>query len=308
MRTYPAIIIAITLLVAPRAQAAEFAFSSYGLGGAAFGAGMTPPPGTYVSTVSGYYEGKISAPVTLGGVTLDVGSRVQFFQEAINALYVPKQKFLDGNLGLSLTVPLGHIDLNAGIIGPLGNTIKARTSGGGLGDVSGRVQLGWQQGAFAHIAYVQAVAPTGRYESGFNPNTGLNRPGVDTGWAFTWTEETTKLQFNSSFGVTYNFENEDTNYKTGSEFHYEWAIGREICTGLVVGVVGYDYRQLTGDSGSGAVLGPLEGNVDAIGGGVQYTTIANGTPIVLTARHYEEFDVEKRWNGSMTILSGTLRY
>jgi hypothetical protein len=310
MRTCKAFILSgsLFLVLASETKADEFGFSSYGLGGAAFGAGVTPPPGTYITTVSGYYEGKINAPVTLGGVTLDIGSRVQFFQEAINGLYVPNQKLFGANVGVSVTVPVGHIDLKAGVTGPLGNTIEERTSGGGLGDVSARVQLGWQEGDFAQTAYIAVVTPTGRYETGFNPNIGLNRPGIDIGWAFTWTEKTTKLQFNSAFGITYNFENQDTDYESGTDFHYEWAIGREVATGLVIGVVGYDYRQLTGDSGSGARLGSLEGSVDAIGGGIQYTTIANGTPIILNARHYEEFDVEKRWSGSMTILSGTLRY
>src|SRR5262249_52267439 len=36
-------------------------------------------------------------------------------------------------------------------------------------------------------------------------------------------------------GVTFNFENTATDYKTGDEFHFEWAIGREIATGLVLG-------------------------------------------------------------------------
>ncbi len=103
------------------AHADEFGFSSYGLGGSAFGAGATPPPGTYISFVSGYYEGKIGTPVTIGGVTLNVGSRLQFFQEALNGLYVPEQKLLGGNLGFSVTVPVGHIDIRAAITGPLGN-------------------------------------------------------------------------------------------------------------------------------------------------------------------------------------------
>ncbi len=309
MQTRRTVLIAVFLLAsALQARADEFGFSSYGLGAAAFGAGVTPPPVTYVTFVSGYYEGEINSPVTLGGVTLNVGSRVQFFQEALNGLYVPEHKVLGGNLGLSVTVPVGNVDLKAGVTGPLGNTIEERTHGGGLGDVNARVQLGWQQGDFAHTAYIQAVAPTGRYDVGFQPIIGLHRPGIDTGWAFTWTEKTTKLQFNSALGITYNFENNATDYRSGTDFHYEWAVGREITTGLVIGVVGYDYRQLTGDSGKGAILGPLEGSVDAIGGGLSYTTIANGAPLILNARHYEEFNVENRWTGSMTILSGTIRY
>jgi hypothetical protein len=106
--------------------------------------------------------------------------------------------------------------------------------------------------------------------------------------------------------VTFNFENTATDYQSGTDFHAEWAVGREICTGLVFGVVGYDYRQLTGDSGSGAVLGPLEGSVDAIG--LTYTTVVDKALIILNARYYRDFNAVNRWEGSTSIASGTIRY
>ncbi|MBN9248249.1 MAG: transporter, partial [Hyphomicrobium sp.] len=209
---------------------------------------------------------------------------------------------------LSVTVPVGHIDLNASVTGPLGNTFHDETAGWGLGDITTRMQLGWQQGDFAHLAYVQAVAPSGRYAVGFQPDIGLNRPGIDIGWAFTWTEKTSKLQFNGAAGVTFNFTNNATDYDSGTDFHFEWAVGYEICKGLIVGPAGYDYRQLTSDSGSGARLGPFEGSVDAIGGGLTYTTLIGSTPLILSARHYQEFNVERRWEGNNTIFSGTVRF
>ena len=138
------------------------------------------------------------------------------------------------------------------------------------------------------------VANSGKYDTGFFALIGLNRPGIDIGWSFTWTEKTTKLQFNGTTGVTFNFENNVTDYDSGTDFHAEWAIGREICQGLMIGVAGYDFRQLTGDSGPGARLGPFEGQVDAIGPAITYTTLIDKTPVVLSARHYEEFNVEKR--------------
>lgn len=291
-----------------QARADEFGFSSYGLGGAAFGAGVTPPPGTYVTFLSGYYDAKINAPVTLGNVELQTGARLSFFQQATNGMYVPEQKILGGNLGISVTIPFGHIDLDAFVTGPLGNTFHANTSGWGLGDITTRLQLGWQEGTFAHTAYIQVVAPSGRYAVGFEPNIGLSRPGIDTGWAFTWVEATSKLQFNGSFGFTFNFENEATDYQSGTDFHFEWAIGREVCKGLTIGIVGYDYRQLTGDSGAGARLGPLEGSVDAIGPGLTYTTMLDKAPVILNARYYKEYNVERRWDGSSTTLSGTIRF
>jgi hypothetical protein len=290
------------------ASADEAGFSSYGLGASAFNAGVTPPPGTYLTFGSGFYTATIGGAVTLGNVTLNAGAHVDFFQAFINGLYVPDRKVLGGNFGLSVTVPTGHIDMRADVSVPPLPAVERETSGWGLGDITTRAQLGWQSGEFAHTAYVQVVAPSGRYEVGFKPDIGLNRPGIDTGWGFTWTEKTSKLQFNGTFGVTFNFENTATDYQSGTDFHFEWAIGQEVCTGLVIGVAGYDYRQLTGDSGSGAVLGPNEGSVDAIGPALTYTTLVDKTPVILSARFYQEFNADHRWEGNSTTVSGTVKF
>ena len=157
--------------------------------------------------------------------------------------------------------------------------------------------------------YVQAVALTGRWQPGFLPVVGLNRPSSDTGWAFTWEHKASKLQFNGAAGVSFKTsKNTETNYQTGNEFHFEWAIGREVATGLMLGIVGYDYRQLTGDSGSGATLGPLKGSVDAIGADLSYTTVVHKHPLILNLRHYQEFKAENRWQGNSTPASATLKW
>ena len=78
-----AIALAILAFAHPsHANAGEAGFSTFALGSSAFEAGVTPPPGTYVSFISGFYEAKINGAVTLGGVTLNVGSKVDFFQSA----------------------------------------------------------------------------------------------------------------------------------------------------------------------------------------------------------------------------------
>lgn len=286
------------------AHAAEYGFSSYALGGNAFGAGATPPPGTYVTTVTGFYSGKIGVNVEFDNVTVSAGANVDAFSTGLNLLYVPQQKFFGGSLGLSVTIPVGHVDLDAQLTSPI--SVSRGVDGWGLGDIVSKVQLGWQQGTFAHTAYIQAVAPTGRWDPGFSPIIGLHRPGVDVGWAFTWVDPQTKFQANGALGVTFNFENTETDYKSGNEFHFEWALGFECSPGLVLGVVGYDYRQFTDDSGSAAR--PFRGSVDAVGAGVSYTTLVGGSPLILNLRHYREFNVENRWDGNMTIASGTLRF
>jgi hypothetical protein len=253
--------------------------------------------------VIGHYSGEIGRAIDFGGVTINAGAKVEGFTNGYNLLYVPERKLFGGNLGLSVIVPVGHVDIDA-TIGPL----SAATDGWGLGDIVGKAQLGWQRGEFSHTAYVQAVAPTGRWDPGFSPIVGLHRPGIDIGWAFTWANKATKLQFNGAAGYTFNFENTETNYRSGDDFHFEWAIGREFAPGLVLGIVGYDYRQVTGDSGPGALLGSLKGSVDAVGPGLSYTTLIGKTPLVFNMRHYWEFNVENRWEGSSSVLSATLRF
>jgi hypothetical protein len=275
-------------MASTEARATEYAFSTYALGQSAFAAGVTPPPGTYVTSATGFYSADIGSPVEFGRVVINPNAKVEFFTSGLNVLYVPDRKVFGGNLGLSVTLPVGHNDVEATLgVGPF--TASREVDGWGFGDVVSRAQLGWQQGALSYTLYVQAVAPTGKYETGFFPIIGLNRPGIDTGGAFTWTDKPTKLQFNGTAGFTFNFENTATDYTSGNEFHFEWAIGRELCPGLVVGVVGYDYRQLTADSGPGAVPGAFEGRVDAIGPGLTYTTVIHTTPIVFNLRYYHEF-------------------
>jgi hypothetical protein len=285
--------------------ATEYAFSTYVLGSNAFDAGVTPPPGTYVSVAAGRYGASIGTAVDFGRVVINAGAKVELLTSSLNLLYVPDRKVLGGNLGLSVTVPVGFIDLEATIgVGPL--ALLRQVDGGGLADITSRAQLGWQHGEFSHTVYLQVVAPTGRYETGFSPILGLHRPGIDTGVAVTWANKATQLQLNGTAGVTFNFENTATDYKSGNEFHFEWAIGREISPGVVLGIVGYDYRQLTPDSGS--ALGPFKGRVDAIGPGLSYTTLIGKMPFIVNARHYQEFNTENRWQGNSTILSGTLRF
>lgn len=299
--------LAILIATAP-AMAAEGGFSTYGLGGASFGAGITPPPGVYLSTVGVHLEGKTDFGLTIGGVPLDFGLNYEIFSVAANGLWVPETKVLGGNLGVSVTVPYAWLDMTAQLTGPGGGSLSGTVEGAGIADVAGRLQLGWQEGTFFHSVYVQGLAPTGRYELGFKPNIGLNRPAIDVGWGFTWIEPSSTWQVNGTAGYTFRTENDLTDYTSGDEFHVEWAIGRDFAKGLTLGVSGYSYRQLSGDSGPGAVLGPLKGSVDAVGPAMSYSTTLGATPLTISARYYKEFNVDKRWDTNATFLSATMKF
>jgi len=296
------------LIMPSSASAVEYAYGTYSLGSSAFGAGVTPPPGTYVTEGLFYFRGTIGTAVQFGDDILNAGGKANLFSEATNILYVPERKLFGGNMGLSLTVPVNFVDYSGTLTGPLNNSITRSVDGWGMGDVVSRFQLGWQLGDFSHLFYVQAVAPTGHWERFFEPITGFYRPGVDTGWAFTWTDRKKVVQLNGTVGFTFNAENTATNYQSGNEFHFEWAAGMEIAPGLIIGVVGYDYRQITNDSGSGDTIGPFVGRVDAVGPGLSYTTLIGTTPVVFNMRHYQEFNGENHFQGNSSIVSLTVRY
>jgi hypothetical protein len=290
-----------------RAQAVEYAFSTYPLGESAFSAGLTPPPGVYISTAIGVLNAKLAGTASFGGVVLNAGAKADVVSTDLNLLYVPDRKLLGGNFGLSITVPSAWVDYRAGVE-VLSQGFSREVSGWGMGDVIPRVQLGWQHGDFAHTVYLEAIAPTGRWQPGFSPIVSMHRAGIDTGWAFTWSDKRTKLQVSGTAGFMFNFENPQTNYQSGNEFHFEWAVGLECMPGLVIGLVGYDYRQLNGDSGSGDTVGPFRGSDNAIGPGLSYTTVIDKKPVTLNLRYYHDYDFDNHFHGDTTIASATVRF
>lgn len=162
---------------AGRVSAAESGFSIYPLGSLSFDAGVPPPPGFYATTAVGYYHGAFRTQNLIGGVPT-IGLDVKFVAPALNLLYVPTAEVLGGRFGVSVTAPVGCVDFSAQLV--LANLNAAReVSGCGYGDMSARVQLGWTLGDFSHTIYVTGFAPTGRYDTGFVPDIGLNRPAAD---------------------------------------------------------------------------------------------------------------------------------
>jgi hypothetical protein len=115
-----------------------------------------------VTGAVGFYSADIGNPVRFGGLSINAGAQIDGFSNGWNILYVPQRKLFDGSIGLAVTLPIGHLD-GVAQIGPL----LTETAGWGFGDVTTRAQLGWQRGDFSHLVYVQAVAPTGRWQPGF---------------------------------------------------------------------------------------------------------------------------------------------
>ena len=71
-------------------------------------------------------------------------------------------------------------------------------------------------------------------------------------------------------GIMFNTTNPATNYKTGTEFHLDFMVNQFVSTSIALGVQGYWYKQIEGDSGAGATLGPFMGESFGLGPAVMW--------------------------------------
>ena len=292
------------IAVASPALADEGASGLYVPGNFGFGAGVTPDAGLYLSTGLAHYDGDIKIFIDGGKIVVNADKRP--YSIGFASLWVPQTKVLGGNLGLSL----GSSDVFSWAHGEVTGLINFEDTvqGWGFGDTTARAQLGWNSGTWSNTLYLTTWFPTGRYQRGFNPNTGKNHYGVNLGWGVTYTEPRTKIEFDSAIGITFNAVNPATDYKDGDDFIWDWAVGKRFANGLKVGVAGYAYQQLTGDSGSGAKLGPFKGRVFAAGPHVVYDTMVMHHPVLFNFRYYQEFDAENRFEGNVTTFTTTVKF
>ena len=135
-------------------------------------------------------------------------------------------------------------------------------------------------------------------------NLGFNRWAVDVTGSATYLDMTTGLEASAALGFTFNGDNLDLDYKTGTEMHLEWSLTQITPSGFSFGIAGYHYQQLTGDSGSDAKLGAFKGRVTAIGPAAGLTVPMADRALTAKFRGYYEFNVKNRVEGFAAM--GTL--
>ncbi|MGB0133367.1 SphA family protein, partial [Dokdonella sp.] len=135
------------------------------------------------------------------------------------------------------------------------------------------------------------------YNSQRLANLGIGHGAVDVGGGYTYFDEKTGREFSAVLGLTYNMENDDTHYKNGVDSHLDWAASQFLSANWQVGVAGYVYYQLTGDSGSGAQLGSFKSRVAGIGPEVGYVFAMGGKEAYANLRGYYEFWARNRVEG-----------
>jgi hypothetical protein len=203
----------------------------------------------------------------------------------------------------------GTIDATLnGNLGPIGFAAQRSITQSldAFGDIFVQPTLRWNQGVHNYMVYAMANLPVGAYDSTRLVNLGLGHWSLDGGGGYTYFNPQTGREFSVVTGLTYNFENPSLDYQNGINWHLDWGASQFLSKQVFIGVAGYAYQQITGDSGPGATLGDFKSRVFGVGPQFGYLFPAGEMQGLFSVKGYWEFGAENRAEGWNTWLTFAL--
>ena len=279
-----ALLFALAGTCAIESHATEGGGTVYPVGVENFAAGALPPAGFYGMLFGQHY--RATDLKDNDGNTVPVLFKVTADVIAPRFIWVTNQKVAGGDLAFHAIVPLVNLDVNVGA--------RSQTKTG-IGDITTGFSLGWHHSPFLHsLAGVDLFVPTGRYDQSQLANIGRNYWATEPLYVLTYIDP---KGFNGDIKIGYIFNqtNNDTNYRSGQEFHFDYALGWGFGANWTAGASGYYYQQTTSDRQGGNDIANSKGRAFAIGPSVKYDS---GKGWFVTAKWQKEMSVRNRAEGS----------
>ena len=278
----------------------------------ASGAALPPSPGFGITTMYYSYKGTQNSTVASGGANLNSNLSATTTALLLQPSYTFDTKILGAIPSVGVGFGPGNAFTGLTYSAAAQQVYSGNQTTNGTTDLYPIINLYWSDKNRNHfMAYLTGDIPTGTYNSNNLANLGLGHAAVDAGGAYTYTNRETQWEGSAVLGVTNNFKNTATNYKSGIDSHLDFAVSKGITREWSAGIAGYVYYQLTADGGSGDTVGPYKGRVLGLGPEVGYlfTLGGNGTPMTyLNVRGYKETWVENRTGGYAMFAVLTLRW
>jgi hypothetical protein len=276
-------------------QATEGA-SSYYFPGAfgSFAAAVAPDPGLMLVDQMFFYRAKVDQAVLRGRVNLEL--KCDAFFNYFGGFYTFEEAVLGGRFQIGAAVPLAYAHVRAGLDATLGSRgISDKSTD--IGDSFISPALYWKIGDFHFKLFESIFVPTGGYSTDNLANAGRNYWAFDTSLAITWLYTKTGTEISVIPGILFNTENSKTDYQSGNEFHVDFMANQFLAKNFAVGFQGYYYRQVSGDSGSGARLGSFEGESLGIGPALLWMPKFGQGKLSLIAKWLHDLDHRNRMQG-----------
>jgi len=295
---------------APRSALADEGGVPFWLSGQ-FGSLVALPgtPGWSFSVI--YYHPEVSAGAGASfprGGRVDVGIKGHADLVAYGPAYTFATPVLGGQFSAALINVAGRSEASADVslTGPRGLTIAGTRTDSltSFGDLFPLLTQKWNQGVHNYMVYGMADIPVGDYNPNRLANLGLGHGAIDGGGGYTYFNPQTGHEFSVASGLTYNFKNNATDYQNGIDWHVDWGASQFVTKQIHIGLVGYYFQQLTGDSGSGATLGDFKSRIAGIGPQVGFIVPLGAQQLYINLKGYKEFAAQNRpegWNAWLTL-------
>ena len=213
-------------------------------------------------------------------------------------LYGRVSTSIAGTLAGTLTTPLGTT--------PFASSANTSDSVSGFGDVLPIATLRWNAGAHNYMTYITGDVPVGAYDSTRISNIGLGHGTIDAGGGYTYFDPQTGHEFSGILGFTYNFENQSDQYQSGVDMHFDWSVSQFVTKQFQIGAVGYVYKEIGCDSGSGDRVGCFQSQVVGVGPQLGFIFPVGDLEGYLNLKYYSEFAAENRPHGWNTWVTFTI--
>lgn len=196
----------------------------------------------------------------------------------------------------------GNVDvgIDGRLTGPAGNAISGRVtdSRATVSDVLYQGALKWNQGVHNEMIYVTGNIPSGTYDPNRLSNLSFGFTAVDFGAGYTYLDPKSGHEFSVAGGFTYSGMNNALQYQNGIDFHLDWGASQLVSKTVHVGLAGYYFQQITGDTGAGATLGDFKGRVVGIGPQVGFILpLSKDYQGYLNVKAYKDFAAQNRPEG-----------
>ena len=262
----------------------------------------------------GSYDGDVPVPIA-GLAALDVD--VESSAIGLTGFWRPPIEIGEHwSYAVSMTIPFVDLTVEADVglpDDPMGRRARRSDTASGLGDILlFPIMLNYTfSPALSANFRLGIYAPTGDYEVGALANTGKNFWTIEPTAALMYLNPKTGLDASAFFGIDFNTENDDTNYKSGEQAHLEGTLAQHFPLwggGASLGITGFWYKQISGDSGSGANFGDFKAKSLGIGPVVSYSRKLSNSDFIAEFKWLHESGVEKRPEGDTLFLKVMLKY
>ncbi len=266
---------------------------------------VEPPDGFSYRNDILLFSGDISPSARAGRLETDVD--VTLANNYFSFLYKPKAKIFDTAMAFSITPAFATTNID-GNIRLDSSSLEFDDDLVGAGDLTLGAYFYKSHGKFNYSLNTMAVAPVGSYDKDRVANTGMNYWTFEADIAMTYYDPEKGRDYSLVFGYNYNTENQDTNYQSGDELHLDFVLNQYLSEKFGLGIAGYLYKQIGGDSGDGAVLGSFKGEGIGIGPAIYYTAQVGEKPLYCIFKWVHDVHAENRVKGDYAFLSFALSF